>query len=272
MRSLSRDSDLTYPPMPTGFTLHVADRVASLRLDAPPLNILTSALQTELAATVKQLAGRSDVNLLVIESALPNVFSAGADVREHVGREAVATMLRAAHGLIAELLRFPVPTLGAVRGSCLGGAFEVMLACDQWLVADTAQFGTPEITLGCYPPAALVLAPQKLPAALAAELIQSGRILSAGEFCTRAGCARVEAANFDTALAEARTRHANLPRGVLAEATRLLRPGAAERFQAAVGGIEAAYLERLLALNDATTGPKAFLAKSKPGWDHQSVV
>lgn len=258
--------------MSTGFTLHVVDRVASISMDAPPLNVLTSALQTELAATVKQLAGRNDVNLLVIESALPNVFSAGADVREHLGRDAVATMLRAAHGLIAELLRFPVPTLCAVRGNCLGGSFELMLACDQWLVAEGAGLGLPEITLGCYPPAALVLAPQKLPATLAAELIQSGRILLASEFCPRAGCGLTPAGGFEAALAETRTRHADLPRGVLAEATRLLRTGAAERFQAAVGGIEAAYLERLLALNDATTGPKAFLAKSRPGWDHQSVV
>jgi cyclohexa-1,5-dienecarbonyl-CoA hydratase len=180
-------------------------------------------------------------------------------------------MLKAAHGLIAELLRFPVPTLCAIEQSCMGGAFELMLACDQWLVADTAMLGLPEITLGCYPPAALVLAPQKLPHALAAEMIQAGRSLSAGEFCTRAGCARVAAADFAGALAAACARHAALPRGVLVEATRLLRAGAAERFLAAVGSVEAAYLERLLTLNDANAGPKAFLAKSKPVWDHQSV-
>lgn len=257
--------------MPTCFTTHFSDRVASLRLGAPPLNILTTALQTELAATVKQLAGRNDVNLLVLESEVPYIFSAGADLREHLGRDNVASMLRAAHGLIAELLRFPVPTLCAVRGNCLGGAFELMLACDQWLIGEGGGLGLPEITVGCYPPAALVLAPQKLPAALAAEMIQTGRILPAAEFCPRAGCTLAPAAHFDTSLAEARTRHSALPRGVLAEATRLLRAGAAARFAAAVGGIEASYLERLLALNDATTGPKAFLAKSKPHWDHQSV-
>lgn len=257
--------------MPTGHTIQVADRVVSLRLNAPPLNILTTALQNELTVEVKQLAGRNDVNLLVIESALPNIFSAGADLREHLGRENVASMLHAAHGLIAELLRFPVPTLCAVRGNCLGGAFELMLACDQWLVSEGGGLGLPEITVGCYPPAALVLAPQKLPAPLAAEMIQTGRILPAAEFCVRAGCVMVQGTAFDAALAEARARHPALPRGVLAEATRLLRAGAAARFAAAVGGIEASYLERLLALNDATTGPKAFLAKSKPHWDHQSV-
>jgi cyclohexa-1,5-dienecarbonyl-CoA hydratase len=221
---------------------------------------------------VKQLADRNDVNVLAISSALPNVFSAGADVREHLGRNNVAAMLRAAHGLIAELLRFPVPTLCAARGNCLGGAFELMLACDQWLAGAEAGFGLPEITLGCYPPAALVLAPHKLPAALAAEMIQTGRVLPAPEFCARAGCAAVAAPDFENALAQSAQRHAALPRGVLVEATRLLRCGAAERFAAAASGLEAAYLERLLALNDATLGPKAFLAKSRPDWDHQSVV
>jgi hypothetical protein len=58
----------------------------------------------------------------------------------------------------------------------------------------------------------------------------------------------------------------------LLEATRLLRPGAAERFEAAIRPITASYLERLLPLHDAKEGPEAFLAKRKPSWDHQSSV
>lgn len=255
-----------------GFDVAVQGRVARLALDAPPLNILTTALQAAARDAVRGLARRDDINLLVLEGGVPGTFSAGADVREHLGREACAAMLAASRGLIAELLRFPVPTLAVIDGPCLGGGFELLLACDQWLVSDGAQFGLPEVTLGCYPPAAIVLGGWKLPAPLAAELIQSGRTLSAAEFAARCGARLVERDALAGTVATECARYEGLPRGVLAEATRVLRPGAAERFEAQIGSIEAAYLERLLSLDDANTGPTAFLAKSRPVWNHRSVM
>lgn len=248
--------------------LSVRDRVARVPLNAPPLNILTSALQAELAEAFRELRKRDDHNAVFLLSALPGRFSAGADVSEHIGRENSERMLKAAHGLIAEVLRCPVPTLCFVDGPCLGGAFELALACDQLVVGDNATFGTPEIQLGCYPPAAAVLMPMKLPPALASELIQGGHGLTGVEFSRRSGGARV-ADDLPAAIEQAAHNYANLPRGPLVEATRMLRSGAAERFLAAVGGIEQAYLERLLSLHDATEGPEAFLAKRKPVWDHK---
>lgn len=249
-----------------GFQLAVAERVARITLDVPPGNILSTALQLRLADSVHALAARMDVNVLVLESAVGGKFSTGADVAEHLGRENVTAMLRSARRLLAELLRFPVPTMACVNGACLGGGFELLLACDHWHVGPQATFGLPEITLGCFPPAALVLAPQKLPQPLAAEMILSGRVLNAEEFCRRAGCALA------TDSAAAASTFAALPRGVLAQTTRLLRPGAAERFEAQIGAVEAAYLEELLPLADASEGPRAFLAKQKPHWNHQSSV
>lgn len=245
----------------------VTDRVAQLKLNAPPLNILTAALQDEMRQALAALRARTDHNAVLISSAVPAVFSAGADVREHLGREQCARMLKSAHGLIAELLRCPVPTLAFVQGPCLGGAFEMALACDQVVAVGDATFGTPEIQLGCYPPAALALMPAKLPALLASELIQGGRSVSAQEFSRRGG-ARLAEGGLINAIEQAARHYASLPRGPLVEATRLLRDGAAERFMAQVGGIENDYLERLLSLHDANEGPQAFLAKRKPAWDH----
>lgn len=245
----------------------VSGRVAQLMLNAPPLNIMTAALQDELGEALAGLRARTDHNAVLISSAVPGVFSAGADVREHLGREQCARMLKAAHGLIAELLRCPVPTLAFVQGPCLGGAFEMALACDQVVAVGDATFGTPEIQLGCYPPAALVLMPRKLPSLLASELIQGGQSITAQEFSRRGG-ARLAEGELADAITQAARHYASLPRGPLLEATRLLRDGAAERFMAQVGGIENDYLERLLTLHDANEGPQAFLAKRKPTWDH----
>jgi cyclohexa-1,5-dienecarbonyl-CoA hydratase len=241
--------------------VQVANRIARITLNAPPLNILTSALHGELEQALKSLRARDDHNAVVISSAIPGVFSAGADVREHIGRENCERMLKAAHAMLAELLRAPVPTIALVEGKCLGGGFELALACDQIRCGKEATFGTPEITLGCYPPAALALA-WKLPSLLAAELFQSGRTISGAELASRAGASL-------RGLEDIEQTYTNLPRGPLVQATRLLRAGSAERFLAAVGGIEQAYLKQLLQLHDAREGPEAFLAKRKPDWDHK---
>jgi cyclohexa-1,5-dienecarbonyl-CoA hydratase len=250
------------------FTLEVSRRVATFTLDSPPRNVLTAELQRALAAEVAALNRRADHNLLVIASGL-EVFSAGADVAEHATREQAEPMLRAAHGLIEALLRSPVPTLAAVNGACLGGAFELVLACDRVLARADAPCGLPEITLGCYPPAGLVLGAQKLAPALLAELVTTGARLPASEISARgAGWRIVPADGFPAALAESREAGLATPRGPLEEATRLLRCGAAERFRAAIEPLERAYLERLLALSDALEGPRAFLEKRPARWIH----
>lgn len=248
-------------------TIRTEGPVAQVILHAPPLNILTSALQQKLAAQIAALARREEFNLLLIRSGITGCFSAGADVVEHAGEENVRALLRAAHGLIGALLDFPVPTVCAVNGPCLGGAFELALACDMLVVAQDAKLGLPEITLGCYPPAALVLAPQKLPPALAAEMITGGMVYPASALAGRgAGFVMVPTAALDAEIEAVAARYAALPRGPLCESVRLLRCGAAARFAAAVGPIEQAYLERLLPMADAQEGVRAFMEKRPPRW------
>ncbi len=224
-------------------------------------------MQTELATALKKLRASRDHNAVFLTTALGD-FSAGADIREHIGRDNCERMLKAAHGLIAEILRHPVPVAAFVRGACLGGGFELALACDHVVADESAQMGLPEITLGCYPPAATVLAPQRLPAHVAHDLVLSGRVFTARELANR-GAGFEAVPDLEAATNELGIRYTSLPRGPLEEATRMLRSGAAERFESAVGGIEAAFLDRLLQMRDATEGPQAFLAKRKPSWDHQ---
>ena len=254
----------------------VKDRVARIALNAPPRNILTAAIQDELREIFEALRARDDHNAVFLQSGIPEFFSAGADVAEHVGVENCRRMLKAAHALIAEVLRCPVPTVCFVQGHCFGGGLELAFACDQLVAEEGSTFALPEIKLGCYPPAAMVLLPQKLPAMLAAELIQMGRGVTAIDFARAGGgirLAQVEAEadparSLDELRESAAKAYANLPRGPLVIATRLLRAGAAERFLTAVGGVEQVYLEQLLQLDDAKEGPEAFLAKRKPRWSH----
>ncbi len=95
----------------------------------------------------------SGVRALVIASASPVVFSAGADIKaftqmdEAAGRELVDR----AHGLLRSMETSDVVTIAAVNSLALGGGCELAMACDVRIAAQSASFGQPEVKLGIIP-------------------------------------------------------------------------------------------------------------------------
>lgn len=85
----------------------------------------------------------------------------------------------------------------------------------------------------------------------------------------RAGIVAVPASMWTVRVNELCARYASLSRAALCEATRLLRPGAAERFRAQIGALESVYLERVLAMDDAAEGVRAFQEKRAAVWNHR---
>jgi enoyl-CoA hydratase/carnithine racemase len=74
------------------------------------------------------------------------------------------------------------PVIAAINGACLGGGFEVALACDIRIASETATFGFPEINLGLIPGwGGTQRLPRAIPLAKAAELLTSGRPIDAQE-------------------------------------------------------------------------------------------
>ncbi len=91
---------------------------------------------------------------LVIRSAKKSGFIAGADVRDFRGavdEDAVRERMTRANAITDRLAALKFPTIAVVHGYCLGGGFEVALACDYRLAIDGATFGFPEILLGLHP-------------------------------------------------------------------------------------------------------------------------
>src|SRR5262245_55598316 len=91
---------------------------------------------------------------LVIRSAKPNGFIAGADIAQFRGVTDIAgieRLLTEGHAVFDRLDRLPVPTVAVIHGYCLGGGLEVVLACDYRIAVDGASFGFPEILLGLHP-------------------------------------------------------------------------------------------------------------------------
>ena len=132
-----------------------------------------------MAAAFEDLRNRPQLKVMILTAEGPH-FSFGASVQEHLP-EHVRTMLPRFGGLLGQLLELPAVTLAAVRGQCLGGGFELALACDFIVAEEGAQFACPEIKLAVFPPAAAVLLPVRIGVSRAAELVLTGAAWSAAQ-------------------------------------------------------------------------------------------
>ena len=137
------------------------DGVGHLVFDDPARsqNVLTEeALQglDNALSEVAQAAARGALRVLLVRSAKPRSFIAGADV------DAIAEISDPAEGaegarrgqaLFGRIAGLPVPSVAAVRGVCLGGGTELALACTHRLASDGegTRIGLPEVQLGILP-------------------------------------------------------------------------------------------------------------------------
>ena len=154
---------------------------AWLTLDRPEkLNAITKEMVGELTAALERADADDEVKVVVLTGA-GRAFSAGYDLAETV--EGGAYGWRQALGrdidLAMQLWSLPKPTIGAVRGWCLGGACELAMACDLIVATEDARFGEPEIRVGSGPVALLM--PFVLGQKQTNELLFTGDAIEAAE-------------------------------------------------------------------------------------------
>ena len=239
---------------------------ASLVFAEQPGNIITADLVAQMRAVLEDLLDSPHLRLVTLEGGGAD-FSFGASVPEHTAEE-IRRVLPDMHALIRELVALPVATAAIVRGRCLGGGFELALACDFIFASETATFGLPEIALGVFPPAGSVLLPVRVGAARATEAILGGLSKPAGEWrdaglvaftAPAAGLGEAVDAWFSRSLARYSAES-------LRHALRAARASVVAAVECDLAEAERLYLSDLMVTHDANEGVRAFLDKRPPRW------
>ncbi len=109
-------------------------------------NALDEATVDELHAVLRE--ARTEPCVLVVHSATPGMFAAGADIAELLERDAADARRGINATLFDALEDHPWPTVAAVDGPALGGGCELALACDLRVASPRARFAQPEPALG----------------------------------------------------------------------------------------------------------------------------
>ena len=239
---------------------------AALRFEAPNGNALTIELLERLLGALHELAGRPHLRLLTIEGAGRD-FSFGASIPEHAPAR-IGRALAAMREVILALLDVPAPTAAIVRGRCLGGGFELALACDGIFAAEDARLGLPEVNLGAFPPFGAVLLPARVAGAHATRAVVTGHVQTAVEWEGTGLLALVAPPErLDGAVQAWFTRHLAAKSAVaLRHAARAARHALRQHARETFPALEARYLDDLMGTEDAVEGVAAFVERRTPHW------
>ncbi len=239
--------------------------VARITLDHPPLNVIDIPMMEELAHTLADIESNPDISAIVL-SGQGKAFSAGVDVAAHTP-DKVQEMLTKFHAVICALVASKKVSIAAVHGHCLGGGAELAMVCDMVYTAEPAQWGFPEIKLGCYPPVACTALAALVGQKRAAELILTGRSIDGLE-AAEIGLANraVPREKLTETIDEFLRYLLKLSPAALAVTKKAVYAWDSMHFDKGLARAEKIYVEELMKTSDAHEGVRAFMEKREPKW------
>jgi cyclohexa-1,5-dienecarbonyl-CoA hydratase len=246
-------------------SLDIDGPVARITLRNPPFNVIDVAMMEELSRSLAEIEARQDLSIIVL-SGEGKAFSVGVDVAAHTP-DKVEEMLAKFHSVIRALVATKKVTIAAVHGYCLGGGAELAMMCDMAYTTESAQWGFPEIKLGCYPPVACTALAALVGQKRAAELILTGRTIG-GKEATEIGLANRAvpegelAGAVDATVAGLRA----LSPAALAVAKKAFYAWDSMHFDKGLARAEKIYFDELMKTSDAHEGIRAFMEKREPKW------
>lgn len=250
----------------------VRGQVLEVTIDRPKANAIDAATSRVMGEVFAKFRDDPALRVAILTGAGERFFSAGWDLKAAAeGESPQADYGVGGFGGITELWDLSKPLIVAMNGHAIGGGFELALAADMIVAAETAEGWLPEISLGILPDAGGVLRlPRRMPRAIALELLMTGRRMGAAEGYQRGLYNRVvpqgEVMAAARELAEQTLSAAPLSLAALKEilngteelsleaATKKMKSGAFPTYHKALNS------------EDAKEGPRAFAEKRKPVW------
>src|SRR3954447_21036073 len=159
--------------------------VGYITLDKPPANSYDKDFMDEFGAAVDAAASDAGISAVIVRSASPKFFSAGADIKAFMANDTATNMamIERGHEVLASIARIPKVFIAQIEGHALGGGLEISLACDlRFAARGNYKLGVPEVTLGLLPGNG---GTQRLPRIIgvprALDMMVTGRPISPGE-------------------------------------------------------------------------------------------
>ena len=134
-------------------TVATQDGVGVITMDRTPVNAMDRVFVDQLSTAVDRCRSDGSIRVVIVASALPKIFSAGADIREMVAMDEAGGLgfVEYGQGLMSRMESLTKPVIAAVTGACVGGGCELAMACDLRVAGQSARFGQPEVNLGVLP-------------------------------------------------------------------------------------------------------------------------
>ena len=180
------------------FDLNVSENIANLIFSRPDeLNTMSRDFWVELGDVLDEINRDSDIRVVVMSSTGKhfcagmdlNAFSNGVDNipdnkkpdNARVG-EAIYRVAKELQEYISKLEKIRVPVIAAIQGGCIGGAVDLVTACDIRLASNDAFFCIQEVNIGMAADVGtLQRLPRIIPDSKMRELAYTGRRMYADE-------------------------------------------------------------------------------------------
>jgi len=252
-----------------GVSYGIADRIARITLNRPPVNALNLDTVRAIVAAFKRAAADDEARAVLLTSGVPRRFCAGLDLAVLLGKsgEQVREFLQALYvDLHDAQYNLGKPSIAAVGGAARGGGMTIAISCDVIFASSQATFGYPEINIGVLPAVHFAHLPRIVGRHRAFELLFSGRTFDAQEAFSLGLVSKIVAdAELDAAaMALAADFAAKSPAVVGLARAAFMRQNDLDYRRSVANAVEDFWNVAVTAA--AQEGIRAFLEKRPPNW------
>jgi enoyl-CoA hydratase/carnithine racemase len=147
------------------------------------LNIVDSALLTEMGAVLAEIAGDDAARAVILAGAGTRAWIGGADINEMANLEhaTARVFITRLHDVCLAFRGLPVPVIARIDGFCLGAGLEIAACCDLRVATTASRFGMPEVQVGIPSVIEAALLPRLIGSGRTRDLVLTGRVIDAEE-------------------------------------------------------------------------------------------